>query len=143
MEWDNVPTTGTPPTGTIGYSSACINDDLYVFGGTCNYICYHDELHCLNTANKIWSIIPTTAAITGPMKKCDCGLIPYSYQGSDYLLTLGGNGGRQRPTQQQQHSLYMHDDRGYYTNEVHTMNITTSPGMIIIIIMLLLLLLLL
>ena len=102
---------------------------MYVFGGRCDYSgdCCHNELHHLNTTNKVWRNIPTAAA--GPMKKYGCGLISYSYQGSDYLLTLGGSGGKQLPTQQQQHSLYIANNYGYYyTNEVHTMNITTSPG---------------
>ena len=127
LQWDTVTTTGTPPAGTIDYRTTSIRNDMYVFGGTCDYSdCCHNELHHLNTTNKVWRTIPTTAA--GPMKKYSCGLISYSYQGSDYLLTLGGVGGQQ-PTQQQQHSLYIPlygDD--YYTNEVHAMNITTSPG---------------
>ena len=130
LQWDAVTTTGTPPAGAIQYGSASVRNDMYVFGGRCNYDdCYHNELYHLNTTNKVWRTVPTTAA-TGPMKKHSCGLTSYSYQGSDYLLTLGGKGGRQLPTQQQQHSLYIPDDwaQGYYTNEVHTMNITTSPG---------------
>ena len=110
----------------MDYRTTSIENDMYVFGGRCDVMgnCCHNELHHLNTTNKVWRTIPTTAA--GPIKKCSCGLISYSYQGSEYLLTLGGRGGQQ-PTQQ--HSLYIPDDYGdYYTNEVHTMNITTSPG---------------
>ena len=127
LQWDTVTTTGTPPAGTMEYGTTSIRNDMYVFGGRCDYdnSCCHNELHHLNTTNKVWRTIPTTAA--GPMKKYSCGLISYSYQGSDYLLTLGGKGGQQ-PTQQQQHSLYIPAGRYYYTNEVHTMNITTSPG---------------
>ena len=127
LQWDTVTTTGTPPAGAMEYRTTSIRNDMYVFGGTCDYVdCCHNEVHHLNTTDKVWRTIPTTAA--GPMKKYSCGLICYSYQGSDYLLTLGGMGGQQ-PTQQQQHSLYIPDGDGdYYTNEVHTMNITTSPG---------------
>ena len=126
LQWDTVTTTGTPPAGTMEYGTTSIRNDMYVFGGRCDYDnnCCHNELHHLNTTNKVWRTIPTTAV--GPMKKYSCGLISYSYQGSDYLLTLGGRG--QQPTQQQQHSLYIPYGRYYYTNEVHTMNITTSPG---------------
>ena len=128
LQWDTVTTTGTPPAGAMDYRTTSIRNDMYVFGGRCDYVdCCHNELHHLNTTNKVWRTIPTTAA--GPMKKYSCGLISYSYQGSDYLLTLGGMGGRQQPTQQQQHSLYIPYGYGsYYTNEVHSMNITTSPG---------------
>ena len=126
LQWDTVTTTGTPPAGAMEYRSTSIRNDMYVFGGRCDSgHCYHNELHHLNATNKVWRTIPTTAA--GPMKKCSSGLISYSYQGSDYLLTLGGVGGRQ-PTQQQHHSLYIPYGGCYYTNEVHAMNITTSPG---------------
>ena len=127
LQWDTVTTTGTPPVGAMDYRTTSIRNDMYVFGGRCDYgNCCHNELHHLNTTNKVWRTIPTTAA--RPMKTYSCGLISYSYQGSDYLLTLGGIGG-QEPTQQQQHSLYIPYGFGYYyTNEVHTMNITTSPG---------------
>ena len=134
MEWDKVTTTGTPPTAALEYSTTTIGEDLYLFGGGCDLWgdCCHNDLFCLNTTNKVWSTIPTannTATSTGPMKKCRCGLTSWSYQGSDYLLTLGGMGGKQLPTQQQQHSLYyMPTFSNCYTNEVHTMNITTSPG---------------
>ena len=128
LQWDTVTTTGTPPAGTIDYRTTSIRNDMYVFGGRCDFWanCCHNELHHLNTTNKVWRTIPTTAA--GPMKKWSCGLISYSYQGSDYLLTLGGMGGQQPTQQQQQHSLYIPDGSDYYTNEVHTINITTSPG---------------
>ena len=127
LQWDTVTTTGTPPAGTMEYRTTSIRNDMYVFGGRCDAGNCHNELHHLNTTNKVWRTIPTTAA--GPMKKCSSGLISYSYQGSDYLLTLGGMGWQQ-PTQQQQqqHSLYIPLYGDYYTNEVHTMNITTSPG---------------
>ena len=124
LQWDTVTTTGTPPAGAMEYGSTSIRNDMYVFGGTCNYDdCYHNELYHLNTTNKVWRTVPTTdTTATGPMKKCGCGLTSYSYQGSDYLLTLGGMA-------QLQHSLYTLDDYDcYYTNEVHTMNITTSLG---------------
>ncbi len=128
LQWDTVTTTGTPPLGSMKYSSTLIGKNLYTFGGTCGSDCCHNELHCLNTTNKVWKDIPTiTTATTRPMKKCACALISYSYQGSDYLLALGGEGGKQLPTQQQ-HSLYISNYGYYYTNEVHIMNITTSPG---------------
>ncbi len=62
-----------------------------------------------------------------PMKKQSCGFISYSHQGSDFLLALGGLGGKQPPVEPQLHSLYTPDSSGYNTNEVHIMNVTTSP----------------
>ncbi len=114
----------------MDYSSTAISNDMYVFGGRCDgiSICCHNDLHHLDTTNKVWRAIPTTTT-NRPMEKYNCGLISYSYHGSDYLLTLGGMRGKQLPTQQQkQHSLYIPHCGYYYTNEVHIMNITTSPG---------------
>ena len=63
------------------------------------------------------------------MKKQVCGFISYSYQGSDNILALGGKGGKKPPAEPQIHSLYTPNSYGYYyTNEVHIMNVTTSPG---------------
>ena len=90
FQWDTVTTTGTPPAGVMDYSSTAISNDMYVFGGRCGNCC-HDDLHHLDTTNKVWRAIPTTTT-NRPMEKYSCGLISYSYHGSNYLLTLGGVG---------------------------------------------------
>ena len=130
MEWNSVSTTGTPPAGAMEYGATTIGEDMYIFdGGSCDYIgdCIHNDLYQLNTNDKVWRCIPCT---NRPMKKHNCGFISYSYQGSDYLLALGGRGGKQPPAEPQIHSLYTPISRrgDYYTNEVHIMNVTTSPG---------------
>ena len=61
------------------------------------------------------------------MAKYGCGLISYTFNGSNYLLTIGGQA-RQLPPehQQQQHSQYNELYGFCDTNEVHIMNITTG-----------------
>ena len=128
IEWTSVSTTGTPPAGAMNYGATTIGEDMYFFdGGSCDGVyCVHNDLYQLNTNDKVWRCIPCT---NRPMKKHNCGSISYSYQGSDYILVLGGRGRTQPPAEPQLHSLYTPDRWGdYYTNEVHIMNVTTSPG---------------
>ena len=127
MEWNSVSTTGTPPAGAMDYGATTIGEEMYIFdGGSCNGVCIHNDLYQLNTNNKVWRCIPCT---NRPMKKQRCGFISYSYQGSDYILALGGRERKHPPAEPQLHSLYTPDNDGYYyTNEVHIMNVTTSPG---------------
>ena len=124
MEWVNVSTTGTPPAGAMGYSTTTIGDEMYLFGGSCGD-CKHNDLYQLT--NKEWKSIPCTNT---PIKKKSCGFTSYSCQGSDHLLVLGGEGGKQPPSEPQPHSLYTPDIGLYRTNEVHIMNMTASPGII-------------
>ena len=124
MEWNNVSTTGTPPARAMGYSTTTIGEEMYVFGGNCDFRgCSHNDLYQLN--HKEWKSIPCTNT---PMKKESCGFTSYSYQGSDHLLALGGLGGEQPPSEPQPHSLYIPRNGLYRTNEVHIMNMTASPG---------------
>ncbi len=128
MEWNSVSTTDTPPAGAMHYGATTIGEDMYIFdGGRCDCgACVHNDLYQLNTDDKIWRCIPCT---NRPMKKQSCGFISYSYEGSDYLLALGGMGWTQPPAEPQLHSLYTPSSGSYYyTNEVHIMNMTTSPG---------------
>ena len=125
LQWSKTATTGTPPAGVEDYGTAVIGQDMFVFGGRCDGgECSHNELYALNSASKVWRKIPCT---DGPMEKDGCGFISYSYQRTDYLLALGGAAEKQ-PTQQQQHSLYISSGGSYYTNEIHTMEMTSSQG---------------
>ena len=127
MEWKSVSTTGIPPAGAMDYGVTIIGKDVYIFdGGRCDGDCVHNDLYQLNTNDKVWRCIPCT---NRPMKKQNCGFISYFYQGSDNILALGGKGGTQPPAEPQLHSLYTpHSYGNYCTNEVHIMNVTTSPG---------------
>ena len=125
IEWTKTATTGTPPAGVKEYGTAVIGQDMFVFGGRCDLgECCHNELYALNSASKVWRKIPCT---DGPIEKFGCGFISYCYQGTDYLLALGGEAVKQ-PTQQQQHSLYIPRGRYYYTNEIQTMEMNSSQG---------------
>ena len=125
LEWTKTATTGTPPAGVMDYGTAVIGQDMFVFGGTCDWgKCCHNELYALNSDSKVWRKIPCT---DGPMEKYGCGFISYSYQETDYLLALGGVRAVKQPTQQQ-HSLYIPSGSYYYTNEIHTMEMTSSQG---------------
>ena len=126
FEWTKTATTGTPPAGVKNYGTAVIGQDMFVFGGRCAIggKCCHNELYALNTGSEVWRKIPCT---DGPMEKYGCGFISYSHQGTDYLLALGGKAVKQ-PTQQQ-HSQYIPCyGGGYYTNEIHTMEMNSSQG---------------
>ena len=124
LKWTETATTGTPPAGVMDYGTAVIGQDMFVFGGRCDGgRCRHNELYSLNTDSKVWRKIPCT---DGPMEKSGCGFISYCYQGTDYLLALGGIA-RKQPTQQQ-HSLYLPYYGGYYTNEIHTIDMTFLQG---------------
>ena len=127
FEWTKTATTGTPPAGVMNYGTAVIGQDMFVFGGRCDYSgkCCHNELYALNTNSKVWRKIPCT---DGPMEKNSCGFISYSYQRADYLLALGGRAGKQPTQQQQQHSLCIPYYSSYYTNEIHTMEMSSSQG---------------
>ena len=128
IQWNSVPTTGAPPAGAMYYSVTTIGEKVYLFdGGRCDGSCVHNDLYQLNTSN-VWRCIPCT---NRPMKKHSCGFISYSYQGSDYLLALGGEGGEQPPAEPQLQSLYTRNSDGYYTNEVHLMNVTASLGIVL------------
>ena len=99
MEWSSISTNGTPPAGALDYCITTIGDEeLYLFdGGRCDSgACVHNDLYQLNTNDKVWKYIPCT---NRPMKKHSCGLISYSYQGSDYLLAQARMEGKQPPAE--------------------------------------------
>ena len=121
LEWTKTSTIGTPPAGVMEYGTAVIGQDMFVFGG----MCHHNGLYSLNTNSKVWRKIPCT---DGPMEKYSCGFISYSYQGTDYLLSLGGEAKKQPTQLQQQHSLYIRCYGSYFTNEIHTMEMNSSQG---------------
>ena len=99
-----------------------------MFGGRCGDSC-HNELYALNTNSKVWRKIPCT---DGPIGKYGCGFISYSYQNSNYLLVLGGKA-KMQPEHQQQDSLCITcGNNDCFTNEIHIMDMTKSPGMCII-----------
>ena len=122
------PTTGTPHTGTFLYSCCSVGSDIYYFGGQCElpFGCYHNNLSVLNTNSNKWREI---VCDDGPMKKSSCGMIPFSSDGQDYLLVIGGGG--PLPANTPVHSQYTpnpYDPSLCYTNEIHIVCISATPG---------------
>ena len=122
------PTTGTPHSGTIGYSCCSVGSDIYYFGGYCIHpvSCYHNNLSVLNTNSTKWRKI---VCDDGPMKKSAFGMIPFSSDGQDYLLVIGGIGPQPANTPaHSQYTPYPNLQSLYYTNEIHIMCISATPG---------------
>ena len=121
------PTTGTPHTGIVAYSCCSVGSDIYYFGGQCEPdSCYHNNLSVLNTNSSKWREI---VCDNRPMKKSDCGMIPFSSDGQDYLLVIGGIG--PLPANTPAHSQYApnpDDPSLCCTNEIHIMCISATPG---------------
>ena len=133
MEWNSASTTGTPPAGAMDYGATTIGEDMYIFdGGRCDGgACVHNDLYQLNTNDKVWRCIPCT---NRPIKKYGVWIY-FLLLSKDLtiILALGGKGGKKPPAEPQIHSLYTSnsDSLGdYSTNEVHIMNVTTSPGIV-------------
>ena len=138
LKWNKISTTGTPPAAVMQCSTTTIGGDMYVFGGRCDDYgkCSHNDLHVLNSSN-VWSTVCTVG--DRPIAKYGCGLISYTFNGSDYLLTIGGEGPQPPPDhhRQQRHTQYTRD-MFTYTNEIHIMNIAT--GIIVLHVMIVLIL---
>ena len=128
--WERRSTTGTPPVGVFDYACTKINNNIFYYGGNCKHNdCYHNNLYELNSLNNNWREIANCTPDNVPMKKNDCGIISYKINGKYNLLLLGGYG--PVPITIHSHSQYMPDPNyptECYTNEMHTMCVTTSPG---------------
>ena len=122
-KWKQAATTGNPPLGVIGYSSAVIENSIIYFGGYCNHggDCYHNSVTLLNIDILEWKELFPTNPHTGPMMKRGCGMIPVKIDGKNYLLVIGGSGPSVN-TPQQQNAQYV-DGR---TNEQHYFDLSTS-----------------
>ena len=121
------PTTGTPHTGTLGYSCCSVGSDIYYFGGYCidPVDCLNNNLSVLNTNSNKWREI---VCDDGPMKKSS-DMIPFSSDGKDYLLVIGEYG--PLPANTPAHSQYApHSNNPSLcsTNQIHIMCISATPG---------------
>ena len=87
--WDQKPTTGTHPPGTIAYSSIAIGKNLYFFGGDGDGI-YHNSVHSINMDSFHWRELSPSSSDHGPMMKAYCGMVAAHFDGEDYLLIIGG-----------------------------------------------------
>ena len=139
LSWSRVPTVGIPPAAVIGYSCASISDTVYYFGGQCKPLdCYHNNVLAFSTTGNKWNKILYTDAKNTPMKKAGSGMISFSSNKEDYLLTIGGFG--PTPATIPSHSVYIPSStlpNTMYTNEAHVLCVSSSPGITVFFITLL------
>ena len=115
--WQQIPTTGTPPLGVIGYAAVAIGNEILYYGGYCgHYGCYHNSLCSFNVDTFNWKeLCPTAPRHVGPRMKYHCGMVAIQLDGEDYLAVIGGFGSSDNNTHKQLGAQY---SRGY-CNEIH------------------------
>ena len=130
FKWERKSTTNNPPAGVMKYASTSIKDSVLYFGGNCKTRdCFHNNLYELNTLTLNWNEIITNTTDNIPMRKHGCGMMSFNMNGEDHLFLSGGRG--PTPLTRQRHALYTPDPNRpnlSYTNEIHCMNVSTSPG---------------
>lgn len=130
LAYSKKPTEGNPPNGVMGFRCCAVENKIYYFGGRCKTAdCYHNDLFVLDTDSRKWVEIPCNI---GPIQKSGCGMISFtSNDNQQFILVLGGVGftpdyaalfdSNYVPF----HQLLTHL---CYTNEVHIMCVSSSPG---------------
>ena len=112
------------------YVCANIGNSIFYYGGDCKpYDCYHNYLYELNSLTNNWREVVNSTPDNVPMKKTYSGMISFKINGKCNLLVFGGYG--PLPVTIHSHSQYIPDPNipnHCYTNEVHMMCVTTSPG---------------
>ena len=130
FKWERKSTTSNPPAGVIDYACTSIKDSVLYFGGSCKPLdCFHNNLYELNTLTLSWNEIISTTTDNIPMRIRGCGMISFNMIGEDHLFLSGGVG--LTPLTKQTHAQYIPSPANphlSYTNEIHCMNLTTSPG---------------
>ena len=130
FQWERKLTTGNPPSGMLSYACTNLQKKILYFGGCCRVNgCFHNNLYELNSLTNKWEEIASSTPDTVPMRKYGCGMMSYSTNGEDNFLLLGGYG--QIPTTKQTQSQYLPHPTYTnlcYTNETHTMCVSSSPG---------------
>uniref|UniRef100_A0A1X7UWV5 Uncharacterized protein n=1 Tax=Amphimedon queenslandica TaxID=400682 RepID=A0A1X7UWV5_AMPQE len=121
--WDQKPTTGTPPTGTFGYSTVAMGKDIYYFGGRDDGG-YENSLHCFNVDSLKWRELSPSSSDHGPMKKGYCGMVSPHFDDKNYLVVIGGSRGSSsiNPPKQPD-AQYSADGR---CNEIHYYRISSD-----------------
>ena len=130
FQWKRKSTTGKPHAGVMSYACTNLENRMFYFGGCCNFnYCFHNNLYELNSLTNKWEEIISITPDNEPMKKYGCGMISYSTNGEDNFLILGGYG-RIPTTKQSQFQYIPHPNNPNlcYTNEAHTMCVSSSPG---------------
>ena len=139
LSWSRVSTVGIPPAAMRDYSCASISDTVYYFGGQCEPAeCYHNNMFAFSTTGNKWNEILYNNTNNTPMKKAGSGMISFSSDKEDYLLTIGGFG--PTPATIPSHSVYIPSPswpNRIYTNEANVLCVSSSPGIFIYLITLL------
>uniref|UniRef100_A0A1X7VJ25 Uncharacterized protein n=1 Tax=Amphimedon queenslandica TaxID=400682 RepID=A0A1X7VJ25_AMPQE len=87
--WEQKPTTGDPPLGSINYAAVAIGNEIFYYGGLCSHRRYDDNvLYSLNVDTLKWRKVVPTNPEDGPKKKDDCGMIAVKIEGEDYLVII-------------------------------------------------------
>ena len=130
FKWERRSTTSNPPAGVIYYASTNIKHNVLYFGGCCKLDdCFHNNLYKLDTLTLNWNEITTNTTDNIPMKKHGCAMISFNMNGEDHLFLSGGAG--PTPLIKQTHAQFISSPKNphsSYTNEIHCMNVSTSPG---------------
>ena len=129
-KWESKSTTGTPHSGVMDCICTYIGNTIYYFGGSCKGDdCYHNNLYELNTITNKWGEIVNSTPDNVPIGKDGCGMISFNINGKDKLLLVGGLG--PIPVTTHSHSQYVPRPKKpnrCFTNEVHLMCVSSSPG---------------
>ena len=139
LSWSRVPTVGIPPAAVMNYSCASISDTVYYFCGDCKPLdCFHNNVFAFSTTGNKWNEILYTNTKNTPMKKIGSGMISFSSDKEDYLLTIGGFG--PTPATIPSHSVYIPHPtlpNLMYTNEANVLCVSSSPGITVFLLTLL------
>ena len=130
FQWERKSTTSNPPAGVMVHACTNIMNSIFYFGGSCKpFDCYHNNLYELNTLTLNWNEIITSTTDNIPMRKRGCGMLSFNMNGNDHLFLSGGIG--TTPLTKQRYAEYTPSPKYpnlSFTNEIHCMNVSTSPG---------------
>uniref|UniRef100_A0A1X7U7X2 Death domain-containing protein n=1 Tax=Amphimedon queenslandica TaxID=400682 RepID=A0A1X7U7X2_AMPQE len=124
-KWEQKPTTNNPPLGVWGYASACIENEIFYFGGACNHDnCHHNSLHSLDVNTLEWKEVAKTSSTSGPMQKRCGAMLALEFKKGDggCLAVVGGYGPVSDNVPEQVGAMYGRDeadDSYQYCNEIH------------------------
>ena len=133
LKWERRSTTATPPAGVMYYACTNLRDNILYFGGNCiPNNCFHNDLFELNTLTNEWREIINSSPDDGPMRKLDCGMIPFNINTEDNLVVIGGFG----PTPITTHTgskyiPHLSIPNRCYTDEIHSKCVNSSLGIIL------------
>ncbi|XP_019849570.1 PREDICTED: uncharacterized protein LOC100637873 isoform X1 [Amphimedon queenslandica] len=113
--WSSHLTRGTPPLGVVDYSCTTFRSNIYYYAGWCGHDhCHYNSLTVLNTLTMSWTQLhPNDESM---MEKSRAGMLSLEFDGTDYLLMVGGLG----PTPAVKHPQFQYEqipDGRVRTNE--------------------------